>query len=155
WPSMDRVATELLAALARDHANTLLATPVAPPFSRRATRFAAGRVATNVDRGLNRLVGYPAPVGRARDALDAFPVVAHSSPHLGHPSPPERTTPTCHDLDTFRSILPFEESDADSRSLVFRAMTRHILAGFQRAAVVTCDTQAVGDELLSAGLVSA
>ena len=34
-------------------------------------------------------------------------------------------------------------------------MTRHILAGLQRAAVVTCDTQAVREELLAAGLVSA
>jgi len=152
---MDRVATELLAALARDHANTLLATRVAPPFSRRATRFAAGRVATNVDRGLNRLVDYPAHVGRARDDFDVFHVVDHSYAQLVHRLPAERTIVTCHDLDTFRSILPFEEGDADSRSLVFRAMTRHILAGFQRAAVVTCDTQAVGDELLSAGLVSA
>ena len=155
WPSMDRVADELLAALARDHAQTILATPVAPPFSRRATRLATGRLAANVDRGLNRLLDYPAHVGRARDGFDIFHVIDHSYAQLVHRLPAERTIVTCHDLDTFRSILPFGEGDAEARSLAFRAMTRHILAGLQRAAVVTCDTQAVREQLLAAGLVSA
>jgi glycosyltransferase involved in cell wall biosynthesis len=151
---MDRVADELLAALGRDHAGAILATPVAPPFSRRATRVAPGRLAANLDRGLNRLFDYPAHVGRARDDFDVFHVVDHSYAQLVHRLPAERTIVTCHDLDTFRSILP-PEGDSETRSPVFRAMTRHILAGLQRAAVVTCDTQAVREELLAAGLVSA
>ena len=106
WPSMDRVADELLAALGRDHAGTILATPVAPPFSRRATRVATVRLAANIDRGLNRLFDYPAYVGRARDDFDVFHVVDHSYAQLVHRLPAEHTIVTCHDLETFRSILP-------------------------------------------------
>src|SRR6185295_1801963 len=52
WPSMDRVANELLAALAAEHATTIEAVPVCPPFSRRATRLSSGGAALNIDRGL-------------------------------------------------------------------------------------------------------
>ena len=38
WPSMDRVANELVAHLRRSHSDAIDLTPVCPPFARRATR---------------------------------------------------------------------------------------------------------------------
>lgn len=145
WPSMDRVANELLAALATDHHAMIEATAVCPPFSRRATRLSKGAAALNIDRGLNRLVDYPRHVGRLASSYDVFHVVDHSYSQLVYRLPAGRSVVTCHDLDTFRSVIaPMEEP----RSPLFKAMTRHILEGLRRAACITCDTNAVRDEIL-------
>lgn len=151
WPSMDRVADELLGALAHDHGDAVAAVSLAPLFRHRAMRLSSGRLASHIDRGLNRLVDYPRHVGRARASCDVFHVVDHSYAQLVHRLPSHRTVVTCHDLDTFRSAI---EPNADPRSPVFTAMTRHILAGFRRAAYVTCDTAVVRDELVASGLVA-
>lgn len=151
WPSMDRVADELLAALARGHRDTVTAVSLVPPFRHRAMRLWSGRAAANIDRGLNRLVDYPAHVARRRGEFSVFHVVDHSYAQLAHRLPAGRTVVTCHDLDTFRSLV---DPEADPRSALFNAMTRHILNGLRRAAYVTCDTAAVRDELLRAGLVA-
>jgi glycosyltransferase involved in cell wall biosynthesis len=152
WPSMDRVADELLAALAADHAAAIDATAVCPPFSRRATRLSSGSAALNIDRGLNRLVDYPRHVSRLASSYDIFHIVDHSYSQLVHRLPPGRSVVTCHDLDTFRSVVaPAEEP----RSPLFKAMTRHILEGLRRAACVTCDTAAVRDEILARGFAPA
>lgn len=151
WPSMDRVADELLRALARDFADAVAAESVAPPFRYRALRMSSGPLALNADRGLNRLVDYPSHVARLAGAYDLFHVMDHSYAQLVHRLPADRTLVTCHDLDTFRSVL---EPDVEPRSLPFRVMTRHILHGLQRAAFVTCDTSVVRDELIDAGLVA-
>jgi len=146
WPSMDRVANELLGAIAAEHTTTIEATPVCPPFSRRATRISSGAAALNIDRGLNRLVDYPRHVGRLASSYDVFHIVDHSYSQLVYRLPPGRSVVTCHDLDTFRSVIaPMEEP----RSPLFKAMTRHILAGLRRAACITCDTRAVRDEILA------
>ena len=152
WPSMNRVADGLLASLSRDHAAKIIAAPVCPPFRRRATRLWPGQLTMNIDRGLNRLVDYPRHVRTLGAAFDVFHVVDHSYSQLVHRLPPARTVVTCHDLDTFRSILQPAE---DPRSPVFKAMARQILSGLQRAACVTCDSAAVRNELLSRGLVPA
>jgi glycosyltransferase involved in cell wall biosynthesis len=144
------VADELLRALARDHGDTVSPVSVAPPFRYRAMRVSSGPLAANADRGVNRLFDYPAHVGRLRDTFDLFHVMDHSYAQLVHRLPARRTIVTCHDLDTFRSIL---EPNAAPRSLPFRVMTRHILSGLQRAAYVTCDTAVVRDELVGWGLV--
>jgi glycosyltransferase involved in cell wall biosynthesis len=152
WPSMDRVADGLLTCLSRDHAGIVNATPVCPPFRRRATRWWPGRASLNVDRALNRLVDYPRHVGTLASAYDVFHVVDHSYAQLVHRLPSARTVVTCHDLDTFRSVL---QPQRDPRSALFQAMTRHILEGLRRAALVTCDTAAVRDEFVARGLAPA
>jgi len=154
WPSMDRVADRLIDQLTRHYASTIAATPVCPPFARRATRMwgvGRGSAAFSVDRGLNRLVDYPRHVSALGGDYDVFHVIDHSYSQLLHRLPPGRAIVTCHDLDTFRSVL---EPEREPRSSLFRAMTRHILSGFRRAAYVTCDTAAVREELLARDLVS-
>ena len=147
---MDRVADELLRALARDFRETVAAVSVAPTFRYRAMRMSSGHLAANADRGLNRLFDYPSHVGRLAHEFDLFHVMDHSYAQLVHRLPADRTIVTCHDLDTFRSVL---DPGAEPRSLAFRVMTRHILNGLRRAACVTCDTAVVRDELVEAGLV--
>lgn len=147
---MDRVADELLRTLARDFRETIAAVSVVPSFQYRAMRLSSGHLAANTDRGLNRLFDYPSHVGRLAGEFALFHVMDHSYAQLVHRLPAERTVVTCHDLDTFRSVL---DPRAEPRSLAFRVMTRHILNGLRRAACVTCDTAVVRDELVEAGLV--
>src|SRR5262245_14882714 len=151
WPSMDRVANELLGAIAAGHAASIHATAVCPPFNRRATRLSTGPAALNIDRGLNRLVDYPRHVGRLATSYDVFHIVDHSYSQLVHRLPQGRSVVTCHDLDTFRSVIAAME---EPRSPLFKAMTRHILEGLRRAACVTCDTRAVRDEILARELAA-
>jgi len=151
WPSMDRVASELLDQMRRKHADRFKVTPVCPPFARRASSvWPTGRSFT-VDRALNRWWDYPRHAQRLASRYDLFHIVDHSYSQLVHRLPAERTVVTCHDLDTFRSVLTPQD---EPRSAVFRIATRRILTGLQRAAWVTCDTAAVRDELLGFGLVA-
>ena len=99
-----------------------------------------------VDRAINRWWDYPRHVDRHRRRYDLFHVVDHSYAQLVHRLPAERTVVTCHDLDTFRSILRPEE---EPRSLLFRTATRRILSGLRSAARMTCDTATVRNELLA------
>jgi glycosyltransferase involved in cell wall biosynthesis len=73
---------------------------------------------------------------------DAFHIVDHSYAHLVHELPSERTGVLCHDLDTFRCLLGEEV-----RPRWFRAMTRRILAGLEKAAVVFCTTETMEAKL--------
>ena len=98
-----------------------------------------------VNRLLLRFVDYPRWVRRNRGRFDVFHITDHSYSQLAHQLPPERTVITCHDIDTFRSVL---EPDRDPRPYLFRAMTRRILSGLQRAAHVACDSHATRDDLL-------
>ena len=147
WPSMDRVADMLIAQLREAHAGTIEATAIRPAFVRRATRAAFA-----FDRFANRLWDYPRRARAIAGAFDAYHVVDHSYAQLVHRLPAQRTVVTCHDLDTFRSVI---YPDQDMRSAPFKMMTRHILSGLQRAARITCDTAAVRDEIVSLGLVPA
>jgi glycosyltransferase involved in cell wall biosynthesis len=148
---MDRVANELVAHLRRSHSEEVDLTPVCPPFIRRATRILRSGSAFTVDRALNRWWDYPRVVESIASDYDVFHIVDHSYAQLVHHLPPDRTVVTCHDLDTFRSVLrPADEP----RSALFRKATRRILTGLQRAAWITCDSTAVRDELLGFGIVS-
>jgi len=151
WPSMDRVADSLLARLDCDHAGVIAAQAIAPPFTRRVSRLSRSRAAANADRVWNRLWDYPRHVQRVGAEYDVFHVVDHSYAQLVHRLPPSRTVVTCHDLDTFRAILT---PDEEQRSAAFTAMTRHILAGLRRAALVTCDTASVREELVERRVLS-
>jgi glycosyltransferase involved in cell wall biosynthesis len=151
WPSMDRVANELAEQIQRHHANRIDLTRICPPFTRRAGSLTSGQMPFKVDRAINRWWDYPRHVDRIADGYDLFHIVDHSYAQLVHRLPAERTVVTCHDLDTFRSVLrPSEEP----RSLLFRTATRRILSGLRKAARITCDTATVRNELLAYGLVA-
>jgi glycosyltransferase involved in cell wall biosynthesis len=144
WPSMDLVGQMILAGLAGGHAGAVAAVRVCPPFRRRLTGWPPLRrrhAARNADRLLNRFGDYPRALGRLarRGELDLFHVVDHSYSQLVHVLPPGRAVVTCHDLDTFGCLL---EPARHPRPRWFRAMTRRILAGLQRAAAVVCDSEA-------------
>jgi glycosyltransferase involved in cell wall biosynthesis len=151
WPSMDRVADRLFAALREHHGCAVDATLVCPPFRRRASRvWPSHPGANNFDRVMNRLIDYPRHVARLARSYDLFHLIDHSYAQLLHRLPAGRAIVTCHDLDTFRSVLTPED---DPRSPLFNMMTRHILSGLRRAAFVTCDTAVVRAELVARGIV--
>jgi glycosyltransferase involved in cell wall biosynthesis len=151
WPSMARVAHELAAEVRRSHSAQVELTLVCPPFARRAARLLPSKPLFKVDRALNRWWDYPRHAARIASAYDVFHVIDHSYAHLVHHLPSARTVVTCHDLDTFRSVLAPEH---ERRSALFRRATRRILTGLQKAAWITCDSAAVRSELLGFGLVS-
>ena len=136
WPSMDLVADMLLAHLRAEHADAVDATLVRPAMPKRLGR--------SFDRITARLIDYPRAIA-ALPAFDVYHVVDHSYSHLLHNLPDGRALVTCHDLDTFRSVLQPEE---ERRSLPFRWMTRRILSGLRRAAHVACDSEATRGALV-------
>jgi glycosyltransferase involved in cell wall biosynthesis len=137
WPSMDLVADMLMAHLAGEHAATIHATLIRPTMPRRLTRI-AGAAAAGFDRVAARLVDYPRALS-ALPVFDVYHLVDHSYSHLLQGLPAGRTLVTCHDLDTFRSVLQPEE---ERRSWPFRWMTRRILSGLRLASHVACDSDA-------------
>jgi glycosyltransferase involved in cell wall biosynthesis len=147
WPSMDLVADMLVKQL---RAQPALVEPTLfrPRMRTRATAIPVVRSAATaftVDRLTNRLWDYPRAARKLARSFDVFHVVDHSYAQVVHVLPPGRTLVTCHDLDTFRSVL---DPELDPRSAPFRAMTRHILAGLRKAAHVACDTEATRDALI-------
>jgi glycosyltransferase involved in cell wall biosynthesis len=174
---MDLVGEMLHESLQLDHADSFTATRLSPPLRRRLTKQRSevrgqrseGRVQTledegrtakreeigrrfNADRFLNRFWDYPRFVRERKSEFDLFHVVDHSYGQLLHELPRERTIITCHDLDTFQCLLNPEQ---DRRSFLFRKMMERSLSGFQRAAIVTCDSAATRAELLMHGLIEA
>jgi glycosyltransferase involved in cell wall biosynthesis len=141
----------MLHNLRRNHAGTISTTSFAPPMRRRFTRSGKenGRL-FKADRLLNRFWDYPRLLRRRGAECDLFHIVDHSYGQLVHELPAERTVVTCHDLDTFRSVL---NGRAERRGPFFKAMTRRIMSGLGKAARVTCDSAATRDELLAYGLV--
>jgi glycosyltransferase involved in cell wall biosynthesis len=146
WPSMDLVADMLIDRLRSEHAGDIEATLVRPRMRRRAGAIAgAAAPATAFDRITNRLIDYPRFISTIADRHDVFHIVDHSYAQLVHRLTHERTLVTCHDLDTFRSVL---EPEREPRSAPFRMMTRHILSGLCRAGHIACDTAATRDALI-------
>jgi glycosyltransferase involved in cell wall biosynthesis len=149
WPSMDLVADMLFDRLQREHGSIVDATLVRPVMNRRLGRLpGSNRVAwlPSLDRVANRLWDYPRVVSAFDGRFDLFHIVDHSYAQLVHRLPPERTIVTCHDLDTFRSVL---DPAAERRSPLFRAMTRHILEGLRKAGHIACDSHATRDALVA------
>jgi glycosyltransferase involved in cell wall biosynthesis len=149
WPSMDLVADMLFDRLQREHGSQIAPTLVRPAMRRRAGRLpGSGRHPwlPGFDRITNRLWDYPRAVAGFSSRFDLFHIVDHSYAQLVHRLPAERTIVTCHDLDTFRSVL---DPAVEPRSPLFRAMTRHILDGLRKAGHIACDSNATRDALVA------
>jgi glycosyltransferase involved in cell wall biosynthesis len=146
WPSMDLVAEMLLDRLSREHSATIDVTLIRPQLRRRLSRLSTERLAFGIDRVAGRLWDYPRFAAALKARFDLFHVVDHSYAQLVHELPADRTLVTCHDLDTFRSVL---EPERDRRNAAFRAMTRRILNGLRKAGHVVCDTEATRTLLIT------
>jgi glycosyltransferase involved in cell wall biosynthesis len=148
WHSMDLCAAMLLAHLGPAFQPSL----ICPRFRRRWQHLpliGRTRLAFNADRLCNRFADYPRAIRRDRAAFPLFHIVDHSYAHLVHQLPSERTGVYCHDLDTFRCLLePLQEP----RPFWFRALTRHILRGFQKAAVVFFNSRETARQIKHYGL---
>jgi len=116
-----------------------------PRFSKLPKAGLAG-VRWNADRLVNRFHDYPRWLRSEAGRFDLFHIVDHSYSQLALELPSERTVVTCHDLDTFRSVL---DPAAEPRPYWFRAMTRKVLRGFLRAAQVICPSASTRDQLLA------
>ena len=153
WYSMDLVAEMLLAHLSAQSEKSCKATLIRPPMKRRIGAlpvFGSHSLARKTDQAWNRFLDYPRLLRSLRKEFDIFHVVDHSYGQLVHDLPPERTVLTCHDIDAFRCIT---EPQAEPRSRMFRAMSRRILGGLQRAAKVACISAFTRDEILRFGLL--
>lgn len=149
WPSMDLVAERIYATLQEEHPE-ISSELIRPGMRRRisgSSSFAG--TAYNADRFLNRFLDYPRHLGQIRDRFDVFHVVDHSYAHLVDSLPSHRTVVTCHDIDAFRSVV-----DGQPRPLWFRRMQRRVLKGMQRAARVTCDSDATRNDIDSRFMVA-
>jgi len=153
WPSMDLCADMLLAQLHQLPPGQVRATSICPPFRRRLSWLPGTRIrrwGINADRLLNRLWDYPRHLRPRARNFDFFHLCDHSYSQLLHVLPPGRAGVYCHDLDTFRCLL---EPRQEPRPRWFRWMMCHILAGFQKAAVVFHTTQAVRRQIEKHGLI--
>jgi len=155
WPSMDLVAGMLVRELTQPHRAGVAACLLRPRFVRRFTRAGVARQNNhlfNADRVLNRFVDYPRFLRARRSEFDLFHIVDHSYGHLVAVAGPERSVVTCHDLDTFRSII---EPHHEVRPRIYQATARRILRGLRSAAAVACDSIATRDEVLRHRLAAA
>ncbi len=153
WPSMDLCGDMFLAHTPRLGPAAVEATRLCPPFRRLATRLPiVGRrhPAFNADRLLNRFLFFPEYARRGAARFDLFHVVDHTYAQLVHALPAGSVGVYCHDLDAFRCLI---DPASTPRPRWFRELTRRILTGFQKAAVVFHSTTAVGDEIVKAGLI--
>jgi glycosyltransferase involved in cell wall biosynthesis len=151
WPSMDQMG-HLLTTRVPALAPGLSVTPIRHRMTRIASPFGLERIRPLflADRILNRMVLYPQRVKRSVSGrFDLYHVVDHSYAQLVFALPPHRTIVSCHDIDTFRSLVQPVE---DPRGALFNAMTRRILAGLRRAAIVVCGSAAAHDDLVRFGL---
>lgn len=172
WMSMNLVADMLLQYLESNHVETVSATRLCPPMRRRLTpvpaivdgrfsvldrtlnglkqtaarQFALNASAFNGDRLFNRFWDYPRWLRSRAGQFDLFHVIDHSYAQLVHQLPPERTIVTCHDLDAFRCLL---QPDQARRWSPRTTIAKRVLAGLRKAALVTCDSAAIREELLS------
>lgn len=152
WPSMDLVGEMLFKYLKRDHAEFFTVTRLSPNMRHRLTRIRSeSRYFFNADRLVNRFWDYERLLRRQKQDFDLFHVIDHSYGQLLHHLPADRTIITCHDLDTFRCLL---EPHLQPRSRLFRQMTKHVLSGFRKAALVACDSSATRSELLAHELIA-
>jgi glycosyltransferase involved in cell wall biosynthesis len=152
WLSMDQMG-ELIATRVPLHSTHIQTTVVRHQLVRVASRTPLGSKALMADRILNRMVIYPRRIRReVTGRYSLYHIVDHSYAHLVHDLPAASTIVTCHDVDTFRCLA---SPAGERRSPPFRAMTRRILGGLQRAARVVCVSAAAKDDLVRYGFVPA
>ena len=154
WPSMDLTARMITQHLPAQLPAGSLVECHRPTFHRRASALLPGRrlgrAAWSFDRLANRFFDYPRECASLRAKFDVFHLVDHSYAQLLHVLAPERVVVTCHDLDTFRCLI---QPKLFPHGAVFRAMTRRILRGLQKAAHVFCDSRATRDEIVAHDLL--
>jgi glycosyltransferase involved in cell wall biosynthesis len=151
WPSMDQMG-HLLTTRVPALAPGLSVTPIHHRMIAITSPVGLGRVRPLflADRILNRMLLYPQRVKRSVSGrFDIYHVVDHSYAQLALALPAQRTVVSCHDIDTFRSLV---QPEADPRGPLFNAMSRRILAGLRRAAIVVCGSAAAHDDLVRFGL---
>jgi glycosyltransferase involved in cell wall biosynthesis len=113
-----------------------------PPFRAYAETLSKSPIAKKVDTLVNRHLTYGLP---ERTNIDIHHIVDHSYGHLVHRLPIERTVITCHDLNIYERMQK-------DRSLLFQAMCRHIIGGFNKARWIICVSQFTADALKKSGL---
>ena len=151
WPSMQLVADMLLEHLELSHPKQWEAARLCPKMRRHfALLPGPPQFWNNADRLTNRFIDYPLWLRRQRSEFDLYHIVDHSYSQLVHQLPSERTVVTCHDLDTFRCLL---EPSQEQRPRWFRAMSRRILSGMQKAAHVITVSETTREEILRYGLL--
>jgi len=143
---MDLCADQLLAHLPAGARGIDIAPPFRALFSRPP---GVCRHGFNADRVVNRHFLLAQHVRHLTRKADFIHIADHSYAHLTLALPPGRAGVYCHDLDCFRCLL---EPARDPRPWWFRAVTRRILNGLKRAAVVFHSTADVRRELLRFGL---
>jgi glycosyltransferase involved in cell wall biosynthesis len=151
WPSMDLVSERLLEEFSITHSTTVSAGRICPPFRYRLTN--GGRFTgdpSNVDRLLNRHWDYTRHLKKRLTDFDLFHISDHSYSNLLHSLPVGRVGVFCHDLDTFRCLL---DPAREPRPFWFKAFTRRILTGFQKASIVFYSTETVRQQIMSYRIV--
>lgn len=147
WPSMDLCADMLTKYLQKEHNTIFDVQSICPPFSwrlKRLPKLGEKGFAYNTDRLLNRFWDYPQYLKKKVNEFDLFHVSDHSYAQLVHVLPPEKTGVFCHDIDAFRSLL---EPTIEPRPAWYRAMSRRILTGLQKAAVVFYSTTPIKNQI--------
>jgi glycosyltransferase involved in cell wall biosynthesis len=147
WTSMDLVAEMTVRAL--QDGGRVSAELFRPALPASLGRW-AGKRGHNLDRLLGRFWRYPRTLARAASRFDVFHITDHSYSQLVHVLPPGKCLVTCHDMDTFRCLLP---TNPETRPWWFRQMTQRTLSGLRKAAHVTCVSQATAGELESTGWI--
>jgi glycosyltransferase involved in cell wall biosynthesis len=152
WPSMQLVADMLLEQLELSLATEFEAARLCPRMRRHFALPLPGsrQFWNNADRLTNRFIDYPLWLRRLRSEFDLYHIVDHSYSQLVHQLPAGRTVVTCHDLDTFRCLL---EPALEPRPAWFRAMSRRILSGLEKAAHVITVSASTREEILRYGLL--
>jgi glycosyltransferase involved in cell wall biosynthesis len=153
WLSMDLTAQLLFDYLRREKSATVRPALLRPPFQRLFTGLPLWRrswTVRNVERFINRFWNYPRWLRRYSEQFDVFHIIDQSYSHLVHHLPKQRTIVTCHDLDVFRCLL--EPLHAPRSRLVKLGVSR-ILDGLRKAAMVSCVTNAIRQQVVSHGLM--
>lgn len=148
---MDLVS-EMLASRLSD-SSSIRALQICAKFQSRATRLPVLRTQNSfgmIDRLLNRYWDYPHWLKQHIHRFELFHVIDHSYAHLVNVLPARRTIVTCHDLDAFRSL--WQESRPPA-SWILHPLFRRTLRGLQNAAMVTCVSASVREQILEHNLL--
>jgi glycosyltransferase involved in cell wall biosynthesis len=151
WFSMNLCAEFLQHGLKQNNIDSQLIDPAYKKCFERIPLANRRSFARNADRLLNRFLSYPLQLRKLRKQFSAFHVVDHSYSQLIHHLPQEKTGVYCHDLDVFRCLL---DPKSEPRPKWFRLMSRRILQGFQKAAIVFHNSNAVKNQIIASGIIN-